>query len=68
MFKFLKDVDSKRERIAYALLFCNMVLVFYLTEKGMNAFEQAALIGAVGAGIGWYMQKETERKSTKEVQ
>lgn len=59
---------SRREKISYATLILNVMLVVFLNLRGEKAAEIALILAGVDAPVVWYLQKETDRKSetTKE--
>ena len=59
---------SRREKITYATLILNVMLVVFLSLRGEKATEIALILAAVDAPVVWYLQKETDRKSEDKIE
>ena len=57
---------SRREKITYATLILNVMLVVFLNLRGEKAAEIALILAGVDAPVVWYLQKESTNPSKRD--
>ena len=64
---FKVGVASKREKMAYWLTILGFAMYLVSVIAKVSLIETAAMYTPIAAAGGWYINKETQRKSTDNV-
>lgn len=69
--EFLKKlrprITSRRERMTYWMIVVGVFMFLVSAIAGLPLLEVVPFYGAISLVAGWYLQKETDRNSIKEI-
>lgn len=60
-------ITSRRERMTYWMLAIGVFMFTLCVIFGVPLLEAAPFYGAISLVAGWYLQKETDKSSIKEM-